>query len=108
MVTENGIVKPYSDKVARFYGYTKEESKQAWNDVWCFINTIDVPSEIDKYKGNASCNHVILYDFMEYLNDKYPYNNGMFESIFDGISAFEFEEYIEYKYNIKTTEEIML
>lgn len=101
MIIENGIVKPRSNKTVKFRKHTKEDSENAWEDVWTFINKLDMPLEIAKYELEVGHNELEVSNFMWYLEEEYPYQNCVFESLFDGITEYEFVEYLEYKYKGK-------
>lgn len=110
MIVENGIVKPRSNKMVKFYKQTKENSENAWEDVWNFINKLDIPLEIEDYKLETGYYPIEVNNFMHYLEEKYPYQNCVFESLFDGVTTYEFVDYLEYKYNkeMKISEETQL
>lgn len=91
------IIKPY-EWTGSINGKSPEISKKCWDNLWEFINNLDILEEITTmFKNNR------IYKCMEYIELKYPYNDGeVFESLFDGVNEEEFSYYIEKKYGIKS------
>ena len=93
----NDIIKPY-EWSGIIYGFTKEESKNAWDNVWEFINNIDMLKEFEEFK-KVNDDNFDLYNFKEYIEEKYEYHCKVADTLFDFIGVDEFADYLKKKYD---------
>lgn len=74
----------------------------ALQNIFVFLDTIDLTSSIDKYKGKD------IGELMEYLSSKYEYKDEYSESLFDVVAEEEFVEYLNNKYNLNIRESVTI
>jgi hypothetical protein len=82
--------KPYYSPI--FYGHTKELSNKCWDEVWAYIDTLDLKPLIEKFSDQE------VWDLMKYIEKEYPYSNELFSSLFAGISESSFIVFLESKF----------
>lgn len=78
-----------------FYGYTREASHRSWLEVWKYIDKLDLEPLIERFADED------IYNLMDYLEKEYPYSNEVFSSLFDGISEYDFSQFLEVKFKDK-------
>lgn len=70
---------------------------QEWNEVWVFIDTLDIIEYIRRYqKENGNIDD--LRKFMEYIAEHCHYTDVSCENIFRNITPGDFEDYLYINY----------
>jgi hypothetical protein len=91
------IIKPYEWKSGTVYGHTKDETKRAWDSAWKFINKIDMIAEFKNFRNENE--EYDLYNFRDYIENKYEYSDEIGDLLFNIIGIDEFSDYLKKKYS---------
>lgn len=82
-------------------GISWKEAKQTMDNVIKYLDTIDLTSLINEFKGGD------LYDLRDKIEEIYPYEDEYSTTLFDYFSIDEVADYLNKKYNLNIKEEII-
>ncbi len=75
-----------------------KEIDEALNNVFDYLNTIDLMPYIIKFKNKD------IKELMDWLDENFPYKDKYSVDLFDTVSSDEFVDYLNKRYNLKIKE----
>lgn len=84
------------------YGIGGEDLDVALQNIFTFLDTIDLSVHIEQYKGKD------IHELMRYLSSIYEYKDEYSDSLFDVVAVDEFVDYLNNTYNLKIRESVTI
>lgn len=84
------------------YGIGGEDLDVALQNIFTFLDTINLSVYIEQYKGKD------IHELMRYLSSIYEYKDEYSDSLFDVVAVDEFVEYLNNTYNLKIRESVTI